>query len=239
MVENSREPLTIELDPFSTFEDVKKKIQSLEDLDPLQQELFHHFYPLNDSMVVEDVLEEGAIVTAVIAKTDLTENVSKTLNETERTVHLIRGGRERLDIIPLSSSDGRKLPPSSKFGIITEKTGEDGLRIFTCKIYKVQDDTDMDIVDDKIFQCSGTHVELPMENQMTFKEGDLKKGSFIDMQDALRDIADLLELEDTDDGIALAVGLQEVPQEQDQESEKGRLLNNQLLLTPTNLLYNF
>ena len=235
--------MTIELDPLSTFEDVKKKIQSLEDLDPLQQELFHHFYPLNDSMVVEDVLEEGAIVTAVIAKTDLTENVSKTLNETERTVHLIRGGRERLDIIPLSSSDGRKLPPSSKFGIITEKTGEDGLRIFTCKIYKVQENTKMEIKEDKIFQdkiFQDLQVELPMENQKTFKEGDLKKGSFIDnMKDALRDIADLLKLENTDDGIALAVGLQEVPQEQDQESEKGRLLNNQLLLTPTNLLYNF
>ena len=230
MRENSRKPLEIELDPHSTFKDVKTKIKYEEDHDTFQQELFHQFYPLNDSMVVADVLEEGASVTAVIAKSESAEKlpVSRLSIETVKTIHLIIGGREKLDIIPLTSSDGRKLPSSCKFGLLMEKSGDDGLSTFTCNIYKNQGDIKMVIKDEKIFHCSGTLLtEVQVEKQKTFNETNLKKGPLIEnMKETIIEIEDLLELENPSDGIALAK-LQEKPQEQQQQSEKGRLINTQ------------
>ena len=210
------------------------KIKNVEDHDPSQQELFHQFYPLDDSMVVEDVLEEAASVTAVIAKSESTEKlqVSKMSIETVKTMHMITGSRDKLDMIPLTSRDGRKLPSSSKFGLLMEKTGYDGLKIFTCNIYNNQDGNKMEIR--KLL------TEVQVEKQKTFKESDLTNGPLIEnMMDAIRDIADLLELENPSDDIALAK-LQEKPEEQQQQSEKGRLINpSKLLLTDTNLVYHF
>ena len=195
--ENSNEPFSIEIDPDSTVEDVKRKIHEEYDHNPWQQKLFHGFCDLDDTMKVKEVLEQGSTITSIIDESVISEILRRAHpDDTLNLPMIIVGGREKLEIIPIKPQRGRKLPfsllslikESNKFALVLNKRGENGEIIFICNIYKVKDESELEIKGGKIFECGGAQaVELDVVEQKVFKESELKQGMVSqNMKDVLR-----------------------------------------------------
>jgi len=193
--ENTRKPLTLPMSPDSTFGDLKHQIEEEEEFEPEEQQLLVGFCPVEDmNMKLQDAVEEGDTVTAIIARPDTNELLTAT-NLSNKTITLIVGSREKFDVIPFKNETriftNSIFKKFHNFGIVTHERGEDGYRIFTCNVYQLTDGSKVEIRGDsqevQVFEHIGNlPVPVQVKKEKVFKESDLIKGFLTqNMKDAL------------------------------------------------------
>ena len=177
------EQFHIQVDSHSTFKDLKIKIQEKEDYEPSQVDLFYEFYPLANSDVVLDILEEGAKITALVKDAGCGENlITSTSCE---VVFLMIVDKSNIHTIPLKTGHERRI--SNKFGVsdffelIKETKGADGTREFICSAYKIKYGAGVEIHPDKVYQhYSDQRIEVEVDNKKVLSESELLgQGSLI------------------------------------------------------------
>ena len=176
------EQFHIQVDSHSTFEDLKIKIQEKEDYEPSQVDLFYEFYPLANSDVVLDILEEGAKVTALVKDAGCGENlITSTSCE---VVFLMIVDKSNIHTIPLKTGHERRIPNKfgvSKFGLLEETKGADGTREFICSAYEIEDGAGVVIHPNKVYQhFSDQRIEVEVDKEKVLSESELLgQGSLI------------------------------------------------------------